>query len=362
MAETPWWVNLFGIIGLALCGGAIVLLAQGEDAAIQRYLALVEGAGQVIEVNVDKIDPANDGRLIYSSDYATTDETLSDPVFGVSIQGLVLARKVFMYQWDERKRTNDGKPDYYMTKVWSNRVIDTATFKDRYHRERYQNPPRKPFPSADFAAQNAWLGVFKIPPQVLLEVDELQDLPVSTAMLPEALQAQISTQKGEFYFGPDPAEPRIGDARVVFTQLPQTRLSVAARQAENQLQSFQTQNGQSILLVKAGAYTVDDLFGGAQRGSAWQSWPTRLGGFLLSLVGLFLLTLLLAPVREWLQQRKTYVRFVTPVLGSFTVLCLVIAVKWLPHWSVFGGIMLGAGLIICAGLGYLLSQKKTVRP
>jgi len=105
-----------GIIGgILLILIAVVLLFWNEGRAVKRYKTLQEGRGAVVSVSVTTVDPANEGKLIHVTGTAETDATLTDPIFGISVNAVKLRRSVEMYQWEEsevgriRKQYNKEK-------------------------------------------------------------------------------------------------------------------------------------------------------------------------------------------------------------------------------------------------------------
>ena len=72
------------LVGIVLSIAAFPVLFWNEGRAVQTAKSLDEGAGAVVSVSADKIDPANEGKLVHLSAKAVTDETLSDEKSGRS--------------------------------------------------------------------------------------------------------------------------------------------------------------------------------------------------------------------------------------------------------------------------------------
>lgn len=51
----------------------------------------------------DKVNPENDGRVVYISANLAIDEHLTETEYGISIQAVKLKRRVQMYQWVEER-------------------------------------------------------------------------------------------------------------------------------------------------------------------------------------------------------------------------------------------------------------------
>ena len=114
VSEESWFSRLGGafkgiLTGIILFVLAIPLLFWNEGRAVRRAQALRQGSAAVVSVAADKILPANEGKLVHVSGMQTTEDTLTDTVFGITIKGIRLEREVEMYQWKERSSTKSEK-------------------------------------------------------------------------------------------------------------------------------------------------------------------------------------------------------------------------------------------------------------
>src|SRR5207248_2893047 len=125
-------------------------------------------------VDVAKLDPANEGKLVYVSGDATIAETLQDPVFKISVPALKLTREVEIYQWTERSETKTesqlgGKEkkttSYYHEKKWVKEPVPSGSFKPDdgpYKGQVIQNVGTKPYPDATERAKEVKLGAYQL--------------------------------------------------------------------------------------------------------------------------------------------------------------------------------------------------------
>src|ERR1700678_565941 len=101
------------VIGIVLFLISFPLLFWNEGRAVHRARTLAEGKAAGVDVSPDKVDEANEGKLVHVSGEATPAEppleTLTDPVFGVSAKALELKRTVEIYQWTETTKTEKKK-------------------------------------------------------------------------------------------------------------------------------------------------------------------------------------------------------------------------------------------------------------
>jgi hypothetical protein len=143
--------SLKGIgVGLLLICVGVVALWWNEGRAVDRARALEEGAGQVISIDAGRIDQTYEGKLIHLSGHAITEESLSDPDFGVRAQAIKLRRVVMMYQWKEHSHSetkeklgggSETVTTYTYDKGWDSSVIQSSGFKKP---TGHQNPATCP--------------------------------------------------------------------------------------------------------------------------------------------------------------------------------------------------------------------------
>ena len=132
--STQSWFSRIGdsikgiLFGGVLAVVAVLVLFWNEGRAVNRAQALKEGGGAVVAVDAERVDPANDGKLVHLSGLATTTETLADGEFGIVTNALKLRRNAEMYQWKEITSQSKGKnlggsettrTTYSYDKMWS---------------------------------------------------------------------------------------------------------------------------------------------------------------------------------------------------------------------------------------------------
>ena len=160
--------SLKGVLaGIVLFIAGFPVLFWNESRSVATAKRLDEGAGAVVSVPADKVDAANEGKLVHVSGRAATDETLADAQFGVSANAIRLARKVEVYQWVEHsdtKRVKEGDKEkdvttYSYTQEWCEKPVDSGRFHDR----GFVNPPAAlPFSDREVLASKVALGAFTL--------------------------------------------------------------------------------------------------------------------------------------------------------------------------------------------------------
>ncbi|MBR4489346.1 hypothetical protein IKP13_01780, partial [bacterium] len=87
VTEESWFSRLGGafkgiLAGIILFVLSIPLLFWNEGRAVRRAEALKQGSATVVSVAADKILPENEKKLVHVSGMLTTEDTLTDAVFG----------------------------------------------------------------------------------------------------------------------------------------------------------------------------------------------------------------------------------------------------------------------------------------
>jgi len=347
------------VVGLGLFAAAFPLLVWNEGRAVTTARSLAEGAAVVLPVGSQAVDSGNDGRLIHLSGPVATASTLADPQFGVRVTALKLARSVEMYQWHETSRSesrdklgggSETVTTYSYEKRWSASLESSAGFKAP---QAHANPTEMRFPAAQWVAEDARLGAFRIPPRLIQRLDGAQPLPMAAGGYAFAGRPAPRLHDGLLYFGRDPAAPEVGDHRVRFTVLKPADASFVARQAGGSLEPYQAKAGGTVELVSAGLVPAAAMFQSAITGNTVLTWVLRGAGFLVMFVGLILILRPLVVVGK-----------VVPLIGSILDLgfgiaafviaavlsLIVIGVSWLAYRPLVGL----AVLVVACGLGYAI--------
>ena len=284
------------LIGILLFLVSFPLLFWNEGRAVQTARSLTEGQGALVKPALEKVDPANDGKLVYLSGSATSDETLTDKMLNVKEEkALRLVRKAEMYQWQEKSKSETRKKlgggtekttTYTYEKVWSDKPIDSSGFKKS---AEHQNPKDMP-KSQDLVARQPRLGGYLLTDDLVRMITKLEPVELKEGQLPADAPATAKVVAGKVFVGQSPANPQIGDKRVSVSVVRSTPVSVIAGQGANgQLQPYQTKAGDPILMLEDGSVAAEQMFTKAQESNATESWILRAVGFFLMFIGLCML-------------------------------------------------------------------------
>ncbi len=234
---------IFGIIAFL---ASFAVLFWNEGRAVQTYNSLNEGAASVISVGADSVNAANNGKLVYVSGMALTNDVATDTDFGISVKAIKLQRNVQMYQWKETSKSgNNNTTTYTYDKTWSSSLISSRNFKQSGH----ENPTEMRFKPADFVANNVTLGAFTLSRSLVNKMSGGRSLAVDTVSydLPTSVNDQTKVTDGYFYIGRGTyASPQVGDMQVKFTVIEPTTVSVISGQKNKTFAPYKTTAGDEL--------------------------------------------------------------------------------------------------------------------
>ena len=300
------------IIGFCFFIASFFVLIWNENRSLEVMQTLDEGRHILVSVSPDSIDPQNNGKLVYFTGPADTEETLRDTTFGIREHALRLKRTVKIFQWREytSEETHDNFGGSQTTtksidykKVWQEGLINSAEFK---HPEGHRNPMTVPYYSQDFTASDIHVRSFRLARDLSDKIDTFVQYP-ATSQTYSAMPASISrnfTMYGDKYYMGDPTNMKVGDLQVEFSVIRPMDISVIGMQKNNAVEAYTAKHGE-IAIVSAGNISSDKLFDKEENKNRLETWGWRGGGFLMMWFGLMAL---FSPI--------TAVSSVIPLLGS----------------------------------------------
>lgn len=335
--------------------GSLALLAWNENRTLKTAQGL-EAAGKLVQnITADAVDPALEGQLVHLSAEVETVEGVADSVFGLAVPGLVLRRKVEVYQWEEKQTTREQEKlgggtervtEYSYQKTWHEGLIDSDRFEDSSHR----NPDSIPFESERVEASDAYLGAFYADSTILGALDEqaLNQPELANLSFPEGFRA---IDGATFYRGRNPESPEIGDMRVRFYWTPPQMVSLIAQQQGEGFVDWTSPADTSIYLARAGQHDAAAMVATAQSENTLLGWLIRGGGFALMWLAF---GLMLAPLKTAASVLPPLGRAIGAATGiaslllAATLSTLTIVLSWIlvrPLWAA------GVALLIAVGIG-----------
>jgi hypothetical protein len=333
------------LIGLALFFGSFAVLFLNEDNSVKVYKAIAEMEKNVISVASDKVDAANEGRLVCTNGDAVTSDILKDTLTGLAMKGIALNRHIEMYQWVEEKHTSTKEKaggseetvtTYTYEKQWSSSYNNSAEFKKP---DGHANPSMK-YKSKEFLAEDVRLGSFRLTAAMIAKIggaEEYNFTADNKAKLPAAIRSMAVLSDGTLYYSakakPSIDSPRVGDYRISYTLTASKKpVTVMARQVSKTFEAYTAKNGKSFEILKDGIHTSAAIIQMERQSNAIFTWIFRLIGFLMMFIGL---QLLVNPLRTLLAVLPFLAQFFGAVTGfvlflAALILSLVtIAIAWL---------------------------------
>jgi hypothetical protein len=352
------------LLSFLIVAVALGVLAWNEHRTLKNYKGLRAAAEQVIGIDPAPVDPAHQGKLVYFNAPVESEETLTDDTFAVSVEALKLKRRVEMYQWREKERTEERDKlgggtervtTYSYEQVWDDEHIDSSRFQDTSHR----NPPDMPYDSQTLVVENANIGAYVANAAIL---DALEDRPLALGEAAEFPDDFRLIDGNTLYRGADPDRPAIGDMRVRFSEVPEQVASVVAEPSGNGLVPWTSPVGTSILLVERGQVDAATVIERAQSANTMFGWIFRLGGvfalfiaFTMMLAPLSTAAGVLPPLGRWVARFSALAAGILALLiGGLTIVLSWIVVRPL--------IAIGIVLAIVAAIAVWSRRKATPPP
>ena len=358
------------LFGILLLLAMLVLLFWNEGRAVTTARSLAEGAGIVVSVQPDAVDPGNDGRLVHVSGNVSTDEKLTDPAFGITTIGIRLNRDVEMFQWVEHSSSKtetklgggeETVTTYSYQREWSSSPVSSAGFKQP---DGHANPPMN-IESQRFQITTGRLGAFQLDPEVLGRVGGARQVPVGADVV-DAVRAAVggsrpvSALDGRIYIAYNPTSPAVGDYRIAYELVPLGLISVVARQDGIAFAPYQTEAGDRLLMVDSGSVPAEEMFADAVTGNTVLTWVVRLLGLVFLWVAFGLLFAPIGVAADVIPFLGRIVRMGTGLV-AFALAALVgsatIALAWFWYRPLLALAVLLVGAAIFWGVAHLGKKR-----
>jgi Ran GTPase-activating protein (RanGAP) involved in mRNA processing and transport len=360
LAGSPVILLLGAVLGLVLVVAAVGGGFYVEHRAINTARSLEQGAAAAITVPADRVDPANEGKLVHVIGKADTSDPATDPELGISAPALRLTREVETYQYKENKeeeKKKDSKPTvtYTYDRVWSK---DDPPKKFSGPKAPTNEPRRHA--NAKNNAPNIKLGAFTLPPSLIEKIPANEDWPVTADML-EKLPDEVKkvakvTEDGLLFVGVDensnPKNPQIGDERIRFKVAKPQTVSVLSGQSGSTFAPYTPQAGEPIDLIEPGERGAKQMLQAAEASSNALNWILRAACLAVMALGVFLIGRRQVAVSSGLPPETTLHNV---GLGVFAVLVgaglLLIAGggRWVAFHPLIGAGLLAGGLVALLG-------------
>ena len=380
-------------MGIILFLVATALLWWNEGRAVHRAQDIKQVAKTAQSIgDISNANTSLDGQLIHTTGTASTEDILSDDLFGIKTNALAIVRSAEYYQWKENEKheTKDklgGKQEEIITytyeRDWTADPINSSRFKD----PDYQNVNNVIWEIEDMRviASNVSFGTYTLPELFISDIVSKQSDNVSPLMIsadnpalkqlnenvmkalgenvrPEAAQvkdslAYVHVFGNQVYIGFNPSKPSIGDIRLTFEQLaPSCNISLIAVPTNGTFTTFQAKHDANEYELRVGTWTLDQMIKQANDENATLTWILRILGVIIVIAALKMIFGILVTILKLVPFLASImnlgVSLVCGVLG-FVWSLIVIAIAWIFYRPLLGIAL----LVIAAGLVYWLVIK-----
>ena len=357
-------------IGLLMIPGSATLLGWNEYRTIHRTKGLNEAEKVMVEIaDPEVLEPNQDGKLVHLVGKATTDDSLSDPQFGLSRVALRYARTVEMYQWVEHKSSKSrdkigGGRETVTTYDYNKRWEKDRVSSESFHESTGHVNPQPKFNSLSLDAPKVHIGAHRLSDSLVDQIDSWSDVVLDKETLLETLpnldRSSVLIEGNRLIIGvskPSSSEPQLGDLRIQFEVVEPTIVSVLTGQKGSDLNPFKTSNGEPIEKLVVGSSSGGEMIEGLKRQNSFFAWMLRIAGWVIASVGFGLIAgplsamASIVPIFGRLTGSITF--FVSVVLGALLSI-IVIAIAWFAVRPLLASVV----LILAAAAIYFLGRRK----
>ncbi|WMJ73698.1 TMEM43 family protein [Cytophagaceae bacterium ABcell3] len=338
---------LFGIVCVV---GSVYLLWWNEGRAVKTAKTLEEGAGAVVSIDNDNVNPDHEGALVHLTGKANTEEILEDNLFDVSVNGIKLRRNVEMYQWVEKRDSKSEKKlggseetttTYSYEKSWASSPVNSNNFKKT---EGHENPSEFKYKATSRTASNVELGAFKLSSGLVDQINAFKTLELESVDTTKVPNAKLS--ENVIFIGDDISNPQVGDMKVSFQVVSPSDVSLIARQVSNSFEPYKAKAGGNVFMLSMGNVSAESMFDSAKSTNTTTTW-------LLRFVGLFIMYAGFGMVLKPISVIGDVVPFIGNILAvgigiisglaSFSISFVTISLAWIYYRPVLGITLLVVG-------------------
>ena len=239
-----------GLLGVLTVVAGFYMMWGSLAGGAKDKSTLSKAASEAVEIDANLPSTKHIGELVVASAMLKATEPLEED-FIKTDDVVVLYRRVLMYQWTERRSSNEGGAiEYYP--AWVEGQIDFLAFSEPLGHE---NPVLK-YDSKLFKPEVISFGGFD-GSEIVGAVTKFPQYPISTELLKDST---YTLHEGGIYIsrGGNPSAPAIGDMKVFYQGLVKGYYTIAARQVDEV--TLVGKGGADEIVLKPGKLTAEELF------------------------------------------------------------------------------------------------------
>lgn len=249
-----WRSLALNILGAVLVLAGVGLAAMGARSLLAYRAAASRHGGEVMNLGADALPQA--GQHGYMARVVGTPRVVEaphDPEFNLRVNTPVLVRHVEMFQWREIRI---GSTVHYELD-WVDHPLDASHFEDPHG---HANPGSFPVSGKQFDAGLVQLGGFKLGTVLVHALPGSQMVDPDITSLPKNLLASFSHYQNYLVTSAHPGDPRLGDLRVSWDEVPLQQLTVVGRLDGDHLRAASDASDGKGYQVQIGNVPLLDLF------------------------------------------------------------------------------------------------------
>ena len=245
---------VLNVVGALLVLAGIGLVAMTARSLLNyRAVASLHG-GEVVDLGANAQPGAGQhGSMVRVVGTPTVVEAPHDPDFNLRVNTTMLVRHVEMFQWRE---VRVGSSVHYELD-WVDHLLDAGHFEDP---KGHANPLSFPISGKQFDAGLVQIGGFKLGPVLLHAIPGTQRITPDPGALPENLAASFSRYQDYLVTSARPGDPRLGDVRVSWNEVPLQELTIVGRIDGDRLVAAADAADGKGYVVQVGDVPVLDVF------------------------------------------------------------------------------------------------------
>lgn len=246
-------------LALNVTGAVLVLAGVGLVAMTARGLlnyrqATSRHGGEVIELGADAQPQAGQhGYMARVVGIPQVVEAPRDAEFNLRVDTPVLVRQVEMFQW--REITIGGNVHYELD--WVDRSVDSSHFVNP---RGHMNPPSFPLSGKQFDAGLVQMGGFSLGHVLMHALPGSARVKPDSAALPANLAASFSRYDDYLVTSAHPGDPRLGDVRVSWNEVPLQQVTIVGRIDGGHLEAATDASDGKGYSVQVGDVPLLDMF------------------------------------------------------------------------------------------------------
>lgn len=348
-------------IGIILLLGGISLLWYNESNNVKNIKAVAEGRNMAIDIASSPIDSTNNDKLVnVNGPMEIKSGAITDPDFNVTVTTAKLVRKVEIYQWyEDDDEDTDGNVTYSYQKKWGTDLVDSTNFNQP---AGHENVTTLPYQSATYLANEVNLGEFELSDE---QKNSLSNNLVLSPVPEDATILEGYQITGEYITSStDLTVPQVGDIRISFAYNDDSKITILAKQDDQNLVAYTTTSGKKINMIKSGEYSATEMLDQLEDENKFFKWVLRGVGTLLIIIGFGAMLGPISTIANFVPILGNIVGFAVALVAFLLGLAIsltVIAIAWLVYRPIIGASLLaGVIAVIIILFKYLKSKKPNV--